>query len=334
LADTKKARNSFYPIINVASIGFKDHVATFDDFTLMMARNGVNCIILGHLSVHSDIPYLPEHVSDMRPDEEGIVLARAKAIGTALGVRINAAGYEKHTVATEAEYQDRRSRLRQSVEAILVERGRAFGDNPVQKFQEIARGLPVAREAGQEKHVPTASLPLDADSETVRAALNIGKCVSGENSFYCMEPFKTLYVTRNGSVKPCCEADPDVFLGSLASQETADIWRGAGYNEIRNGIAQEEYPSLCNACLKNKSAPDYYVGALVDRYLEWNETNFGPELREALSKHAPEALHLIRSTSPETLMALTRERVQEHLRGLPVRPQDQGSEGPQALHGY
>ena len=46
LADTKKAKNSLYPVIHINSIGFRDHVERFDDFTLMMARNGANCIIL------------------------------------------------------------------------------------------------------------------------------------------------------------------------------------------------------------------------------------------------------------------------------------------------
>jgi MoaA/NifB/PqqE/SkfB family radical SAM enzyme len=315
LADTKKKKHSSYPVIHINSIGFKDHVASFDDFTLMMARTGANFVILSHLSVHQHIPYLHEHVSNLRPDEEGVVLARAKAIGAALGVTINAAGYEKHTVATQADYQARRSGLRRSVEPILAAGGRAFGDNPVQTFQQIARGLPIAREASQEKRLPPVSLPLDADRKAVRAAFNIAQCDaagSANDLFYCMEPFKTLYVTRNGAVKPCSEASTDIFLGNLDSHEAADIWRGTGYDEVRRGIAQGEYPTFCVGCLKNKSAPEYYISSLVDRYLDWNETNFGPDLRTALLQHAPDAQHVIRTTPPAMLMAAARARLQEH----------------------
>lgn len=317
LADTKAAKNSSFPVIHINSIGFRDHVATFDDFTLMMARNGANCVLLSHLSVHSDIPYLHEHVSNLRPDEEGIVLARAKKVAAALGMRIDAAGYEKHTVAKSSDHVTWQSSLRGSVEPALAARGRTFGDNPLRSFQEIARGLPIAREV-EEDRSPPASLSPDAEPSAVRAALGIRKCPeagSGDDTFYCMEPYKTLYVTRNGAAKPCCQASTDLFLGNLNKQAATEIWRANGYNEIRNGIADGKYPDLCVDCLKNKSAPDYYIGSLVDRYIAWNEANFGPELRAALSEHAPDAQRLIRNSSPEVMMDLVRQRRQSEKSG-------------------
>ncbi len=323
LAATKKAKGSAYPVIHINSIGFKDHVAAFDDFTLMMARNGANFIILSHLSVHAHIPYLHEHVSNLRPEQEGVVLARAKAIATALGVTINASGYEKHTVASEADQQHRQSRLRASVEPILNAKGRTYGQNPTRQFQQIARDLPIVREPAPANRSPPPTLPLDAEPPKARAALKIGACAdagTGEDFFYCMEPFKTLYVTRNGAVKPCSEASTNLFLGSLAVDKAAAIWHASGYAAIRSGIANREYPALCVSCLKNKSAPEYYIPSLVDRFLAWNAAFRGPALQEAIAKHAPTALSVIRAARPATLMAHARRRTQQQASQEPEPP--------------
>jgi MoaA/NifB/PqqE/SkfB family radical SAM enzyme len=337
LAATKQARGAAYPVIHINSIGFKDHVATFDDFTLMMARNGANGIILSHLSVHANIPYLHEHVSNLRPGQEGAILARAKAIGNALGVAINATGYEKHTAASAADDQQRQLRLRKSVEPILAAKRRAYGQNPVQQFQQIAGELPIVREPAPVSLAPPHTLPLDAEPPSVRAALKIRRCAdagAGEDFFYCMEPFKTLYVTRNGAVKPCSEADTNLFLGTLGADQATEIWRAAGYHTIRTGIAHQEYPALCVSCLKNKSAPEYYIPSLVDRFLAWNEAMRGPDLREVLASRAPTALQIIRATSPASLMARLRERTQAYERGKPTDvpppdlPRPQRSEPP------
>ena len=241
------------------------------------------------------------------------MLARAKAIAAALGIRINAAGYEKHTVTNDADYEARQSQLRSSVEPALAAAGRGFGGNPLEAFREIARDLPKARDSEVQRG-PSASLALDAEPEAVRAALairNYPEAGSGEDFFYCMEPYKTLYVHRDGAAKPCCEASTEMFLGDLKKEQAIDIWNATGYDEVRDGIARQEYPAFCVDCLKNKSAPDYYIGPLVDNYVAWNEATFGPALRDALARQAPEAQRIIRHSSPEAMMALVRQRTHQ-----------------------
>ena len=93
-------------------------------------------------------------------------------------------------------------------------------------------------------------LGLDADATASRAALQIEASPaagSGEAGFYCMEPFKTMYVTRNGPVKPCCFADADWFLGDASKNDALDIWDGPGFRAVREGIAKGEYPSSAAA---------------------------------------------------------------------------------------
>ena len=100
---------------------------------------------------------------------------------------------------------------------------------------------------------------LGAVSENeARAALDIGPLPGLASApFYCMEPFKTIYVRRNGAVKPCCFSSLPPFLGSIASQPGSELWSGSGcYRAFRNGIAAGEYPQkFCGRCVGEKIGP-------------------------------------------------------------------------------
>jgi len=257
LAAAKKARNATYPIIEVNSLGFRDHVDAFEKFVALMAEHGANTVYLKKLQHHKDVPQLYEHVSVMRPGREGVIVKRAVALGRRLGVEVNADMYTRHGAVDDADYERQQALLRQAAERHLQGGGRPFGGNAVGAFQEIAKDVAVVRDPEPKK--PVRVLALDADKVAARMALQVEASAAkreGAPLFHCMEPFKTMYVTRNGPTKPCCFANTrGVYLGDVDGADALDVWRGAGFGATREAIAVGDYPmNGCAACLKNRSA--------------------------------------------------------------------------------
>lgn len=307
LAAAKAARGSNYPVIHINSIGFEDHVARFDEFVELVGARGANVVFLRKLDVHPHMPHLFEHVSILRPEHEGEILARARTVAQRLGVRLDMDLYERHAAADVVDYILQEAELRNAVQDILGRQGRVFGGTKLSQFQEIVRATPLVRDPGVEKKSARV-LELDIDSKAAAEALGIGASTGKTDpaGFQCMEPFKTLYITRNGPAKPCCFADADWFLGDAKNRDGVDVWRGAGFEAVRDGLSKGDYPKFCNGCLKNKSAPGHFAGSLVEMYLDWHAAQFGPGLRGELDAGAPGARRAIGDARPLATMAAFR----------------------------
>lgn len=66
----------------------------------------------------------------------------------------------------------------------------------------------------------------------------------------CLWPWKSLFVTSEGDVSPCCIiADPSISnLGNIHTGDIRDIWNNKKYQKIRAELLSGNVPSFCNGC--------------------------------------------------------------------------------------
>jgi|GEM_PF-3777155 GT2 family glycosyltransferase/MoaA/NifB/PqqE/SkfB family radical SAM enzyme len=308
LSDARQKAGSKFPIIEINSLALRQHVDQFPSFVAMMAEAGANVIHLKDLGVHPHLPQIHEHLSIMRPWEEGKRIEEAVSLGRKLGVEVSADQFVRHGVSDQDQYDDRLEQLKADVAAGLPNQG--FGQHPIEKFAQIAATVTPA-EIKTTPRQPLTALKPGESREVVRELLQIGRPDMEEaEPFYCMEPFKTLYVTRNGGVKPCCfSKTKTLLLGDVASSDPVSIWSGSGYREVRQGILNGEYPKdLCGFCLKHKIAPaDHGVGGLLRNYLDWVRDRFRQTDKQALTTLAA-AINDIVSYPSDRIVAARRQR--------------------------
>lgn len=308
LSDAKKARGSRFPIIEINSLAFRDHVDRFDDFVTLMADHGANVVMLKPLQAYATIPALFEHVSIMRPHVEGKILARAMKIGRRRGIEVNPNLYVERGVADEREYDRQVTELKAEADAAFGKTGGSFGQNPVAQFEALAVDLEPIRNPDTGKRDERV-LSLDSPAPLARTLLNVRTGPKETDPFYCMEPFKTLYISRNGGTKSCCFANPGGWqLGDAKSDNALSIWRGMGFEMTRSAIAEGEYPMRnCEVCIHRKSGPQgHFALELLRNYFEWHHRHFGDDLRRSLVARIPDALDLIAS-KPSVVMARARQ---------------------------
>lgn len=306
IAERKRAASSPYPLVEINSLSFRPHVATFDAFVAMMSEHGVDTVHLKQLQRWPQLFHINEHISIFRPWVEGEVLDRAAALGRRLGVAVDASQYVAAGVGSEEEYRLRVAEL---------EREAATAPS----------GPPPARTVANVR-----SLGLGESREVVDSLFATGPAPL-ESPFYCMEPFKTLFVTRNGPVRPCCFHNHwSWHLGDAGQADPMAIWTGVGYAAMREAIVAGNYPmELCGPCLsKRMGPPDHGAHDQIRTYLAWHRARFGPVLGEALAERAPAALNDIAVARPEAIIARQRCRPRKEevatgadpLAGLPYSP--------------
>lgn len=267
----KRARGSRYPILEVNSLGFRNHVAQFETFVERMAECGANVVHLKKLLHWPHVPHVHDHVSVMRPWIEGPILERAIETGRRLGVVVSCDQYLGTAVATEEEYCSRMSDLQAEGAAA----------------KEASSGP-----LGWQSKLQV--LDARADEASVRDLFDIRKPIPQEadvGDFYCMEPFKTLFLTRNGTVRPCC-FHGSWHLGNVAHATATEIWRGTGYRVMRDAIIGGEYPMrLCGPCLAKGMGPrGHGLAQQVGDYFAWHQDRFGPGLTDTLARRTPNVL--------------------------------------------
>ena len=301
LSEAKRRHNSPYPIIEINSLAFRDHVDAFDDFVTLMGERGVNTIFLKPLQAYRHIPQLYEHVSIMRPNIEGPILKRAQEIGRKLGVHVHTALYADHKKDEDPEL--RQLAIRETAEEVLADATRPYGQNPVTEFPAIARELSKVKGAGQLRKVEEILTP-GLGSEVAQLALKIetSRAQDDQPAFHCMEPFKTMYVTRNGAIKPCCFANPGALhLGGTASGGALATWAGDGYQAVRDGAAEGRYSNrICGACIRNRSGPrGHFTNSLIQDYAVWHARGYDSDL----AQQAAPAIKRAGATSSDEIMA-------------------------------
>ncbi|MGH7896500.1 MAG: radical SAM/SPASM domain-containing protein, partial [Candidatus Binatia bacterium] len=275
VSDYKKAAGAEYPIIAINSIAFHHHVANLERFVDLMADHGANRVDLKQLIPYREIPELYSHASILRPWVEGEILARAERRAAARGIVLHAADYATNAVRTEEEYRARIEQWRDALSSTGRER---FPEAGIEDFRVLAKSTVYDRPDLDRPSPAPAAVPRSGNA--LRLLHEIGSIPTAKDgrAFYCMEPFKTLYVRRSGEVKPCCFGHDDAaLLGNVRETPATEVWRGPHFDTVRKAIVNGEYPrKLCGTCLMNGMSPaSHEANYHVRRYEGWWRDRFG-----------------------------------------------------------
>lgn len=266
LKEIKEEHNAKLPQIHVNSIAFEHQVAKFPQFVTLMAEHGVELIHLKPLTSHATIPQLHGHSAIFRPEVEGKILAQAREIGEALGVQISSNHYEAFQVNSEDEARQARERKHKgggklSEEIVAID-----------QIKQLANTLSKSENDAHSTHAPIERRRKETLTEEVDwLAIAEGKKI-------CMEPYKTLYITLNGDVKPCCfSGNNSRTLGNIHDYVEDEAWDSPAFRIMREGAQNRRYPKeVCASCIKTESYPKILdLGAKVRQYSMLFQQRFG-----------------------------------------------------------
>jgi anaerobic magnesium-protoporphyrin IX monomethyl ester cyclase len=277
LADTKELYKSTYPSILINSLGFEHHVQKLDQFIDLMADHGANTVLLKSLQLHDSIPQLAGHKAVMRPwGEEGDVINRAKARASERGLRFSASQFEGHSASSEEEWLEAKN---------ISSTGKSQDSDtivPLSELKEISKKIEPVR-PGSEPMKKNSQTMMDLHHDKLEVLLPVLEADLETKKFPCMEPFKTMYIRKNGNIKPCCfSPDKALPMGSVNTHSLEEIWNGNGYTFLRKGIIKDTVSKLhCNSCIKNKIGPKaHFTHDLIPGYLRWYSEKYSVPLLE------------------------------------------------------
>jgi MoaA/NifB/PqqE/SkfB family radical SAM enzyme len=275
LARVKSRRGSCYPVIHINSLAWEHHVSKIDQFVHLMADHGANVIHLKSLLQHEFIPQLRGHSSIFRPWIEGPILERAREIAQQRGVVFSAEQYEANAARSEEDWiAQKQFPTKQGVgdpDQSLVEIGR---------FKQDVRDVKFVQDTSSPGRAEVAD-STQLSREELSRKLDIRVPDGARDRFYCFEPFKTLYVRRDGTVKPCCFSANDAHrYGDVAAQSGTEIWNGEVYSLVRRSILNGEYPlASCGHCLKGRIGPQHhFTNGQIREYELWCKAVLGYDL--------------------------------------------------------
>lgn len=275
LADTKKAYNSLYPKIEINSLSFEHHVAKLPKFVELMSEHGANIIHLKSLQQHESIAELSGHKAVYRQWVEGLLVEEARQIAAKKGIIFSATQFENLKVDTDEEWKKEKYRT-------CTDTNQSVNDFfPLSSLKAKARETKPYRDVlnkEEEKLVNVMQIPSKQIDEVLQ--MKDFKTQSGD-SFYCMEPFKTMYVNRDGTVKTCCFSNHNApNLGALKTNDLSEIWQGKGYSTFREGALESKYAmDNCNFCLKNGIGPkEHFTHGIIGEYVEWYKNSYDKTL--------------------------------------------------------
>ncbi|QIK38857.1 radical SAM protein [Caldichromatium japonicum] len=302
LTEYKRAFNRRYPRIEVNSIAFEHQVRDLPRFVDLMADCGVEIIHLKALQTFETTKELAGHRAIFRPWIDAPILEEAERRAQAHGLILSTDQYRQTAVADESSWR--------------AARGDVSATLPLAELPSAARRLQPHRPPpghATETRLDTGRLAPEA-LETVLAFAPY----PGPEPFYCLEPFKTLYVRRSGHTKPCCFAhDAGPSVGQLGEIDAKQLWQGQPFQSIRTGILDQRYPqALCAYCLREGYGPrQQNLPDQLAQYRDWLAASQGLQLSVSLPTERLTNRQIVerwRANAPEAYRALLAEIRQLH----------------------
>lgn len=276
LSKIKKQHNSNFPIISINSLAFEHQVKNIDAFINLMADHGANIVHLKSLQIHDTIPQLKEHKAVYRySGPEAGLIQKAKEQAIKRGIIFSAEQFENSFAYTEEDWH-------------IAKRTTSSGnvlDNeeiiPIPQFKKVAKEtiqdktpkpVPFGEKKNTFMNIPENQL--SSFTQTFHANKE-------ESKSPCMEPFKTMYIRKNGEVKPCCFASNEALaMGDISKDNLKSVWNDKGYDFLRTSIVNGMIPkSHCQSCVKNNTGPKrHYSHYLIGKYLDWYAAKHGNRL--------------------------------------------------------
>jgi MoaA/NifB/PqqE/SkfB family radical SAM enzyme len=271
LKAAKTAQNARYPLIHINSIGYEHHIQNLVQFVELMASAGVDQIFVKRAS--PDVPVLNDHISICRPWKEGLIVDRAREAAARLGVALDASVYESTAVASEGEWVAAKDRLIEGQRNSDLPEWRAHVD--LVNLKAFSKNIEPL-ENKTRLVAPESAMSVPAGGVASHLSVRIPPAAVTP----CMEPFKTMYVQQDGTVKPCCFAPRGVPpLGDITNYTLDEVWNGSGFRITREAILQGRYPwKVCGNCIMHNHAPQHhYISELVGTYRTWYHCSFANE---------------------------------------------------------
>lgn len=285
LRDRKRETGRQFPRVAINSLAYRHHLSTFDRFVEMMADHGAGVIYLKPLLECGDhLPALVGHSALITPELRETVIARAKRIAQERDVILSIAPElyvetpeEEHarhidfSGLTKEQYEQPRTTL------------------PVSQFKALA-GRTQQAKVEQRHHWNVRPVDIQhGTEEEIDRMLEVGPSSYAHGDdyhFYCLEPFKTMYVLENGQTKPCCNVPGDTpAIGNVIENGGGAVWNGKGFGAYRRAIMNDQYPLKgCGTCLKYKTGPKtHFADQMIAEYRRWHSALFAETLPEGLS---------------------------------------------------
>lgn len=295
LAKYKKQNKTKFPMIEINSLGFQDHVDKFDQFVEVLGKIGVDIIFLSPLFEYVDIiPELHGKAAVVRPEIEGEIIKRAKEIAQKYNVQIVDNLSVNYTATNEKQYAEMKSVLSCNPNKDVL-----FEDIPLNTFRQRMKN----KKGGGclSKKITLNSYDFEHDSkDVIRKNLNAKKL---DADMYCSQPFTAMYVLQNGMIKPCCNmptplssSDDQKMLGDLEKNSIEDIWSGRPFQVFREIIIDGLYPAdACTRCIALKGyPPETSFINILQEYLNWYKESFKSNL---LNSHVKNLLNILNDSS-------------------------------------
>lgn len=282
LNEYKKKKNKKYPIIELNTIGFKDHVLEFDKFVEIMASVGVNMINLMPLNDYlPDNTVLADNVCVVRPEIEGKILERAKLIAKEHNMQIYDNLSLRYTAHNSEEYEKLKNTLicakNENTEKLNLTDAKSYC---TQLLKECTHR--------DKKLYSIESFDKNDSVDKICEELNPIKL---NTTFKCTQPHTMMYITQRGKIKPCCNAAFDIIngtckmLGDINETSCEKIWNGNAYNVFRNVINEGKYPyAACKYCVETAAYPDEdtYI-CIIEIYADWYLNSFNDKTFKKLA---------------------------------------------------
>lgn len=276
LSDTKKARGSSFPRIEVNSIAFRHHIDRLPEFVRLMGEHGADVIHIKPLRVfEANIKELKHHESHMHPGREQALVEEAKQVAAEYGLHLASKPYEQ-TRQTALNFERAFSAMPdEEVHAILARSKQETVPIAEMKARAFSAEKRLVKKERAEDRVVKPRMQHDLSSN---AFMNF-------KGAPCLEPFKTLHASFDGRVRPCCFTGSKDWLGHLDEHSAEQVWRSAAYDTVREQAVNGRYQrKMCAPCLKASSYPKNHD--LLARYNTYNrwfqerfQQEFAPELK-------------------------------------------------------
>ncbi|MCB9917186.1 MAG: SPASM domain-containing protein [Planctomycetes bacterium] len=100
---------------------------------------------------------------------------------------------------------------------------------------------------------PTAAMDAVREASTATSVdvdqqlLTAERPASWPGAYYCNFPWRTAFIDQQGDVAPCCQTGRPI-VGNVNETPFLEIWNGAAYRELREGLVTGRLTSYCRDC--------------------------------------------------------------------------------------
>ncbi len=264
----KQQHNSKFPIIEINSLSFQHHVDTLYEFIDLMKSVGANIIGLKSLLDYTNNPEFHAHAAKIQSDTKNTMEIIQK-YSDKQGIHFN----------FNSLFDERNQNTSTTIQTLPLHEIKATA-------KKIKPKIPPKDHQSKPIMMKTA---LEHTDETIKEFLGI-KTIQPAFDTPCFEAFHTFYLRTDGQTIPCCFPANYVTpsLGDTRKNSGEEIWRGNGYQSIRQGILVDEYPvKVCKECVKFKHYPKHHAAQhKIYAYADWIKQVYGQDFPQNIQDRA------------------------------------------------